>query len=134
MLDTNIIVDIVSKRGGYEESLQILRFCEARRVGGFVSAITVTDVMYILRGHAASGSIREAMRTLLAIVDVEGVLRGDIAAAFKSEMGDFEDAVQASCAARVHADYIVTRNCKDFSDSGVPAILPGDALKLLQGA
>jgi hypothetical protein len=48
------------------------------------------------------------------------------------DFADFEDAVQASCAARVKADYIVTRNVGDFEKSLIPAILPADMLKLLQ--
>jgi hypothetical protein len=47
-------------------------------------------------------------------------------------MKDFEDAVQSSCARRVKADYIITRNVKDFEKSPVPAILPSEALELLR--
>ena len=131
LLDTNIVVDILTKRAGYEESRMILRYCEAGRAEGLVSATTVTDVMYILRKHIAPDSVRDAVRTLLSIVDVVGVLKADIIAAFASDMTDYEDAVQASCAARSKADYIVTRNIKDFEKSTVPAILPGDLLKLM---
>ncbi len=37
---------------------------------------------------------------------------------------DFEDAVQSAAASRIHADYIITRNTKDFQDSPIPAITP----------
>jgi hypothetical protein len=43
-LDTNVVVDILSKRGGYDDSLRILALCETCRITGFVSAVTVTDV------------------------------------------------------------------------------------------
>jgi predicted nucleic acid-binding protein len=132
LLDTNIVVDILSKRMGYEDSLQVLRYCETKRVEGFVSATTVTDVMYILRKHLAPLAVRNAMQTLLTIVDVAGVLKSDIAAAFVNEIHDFEDAVQASCAKRIKADYIVTRNVTDFEKSTIPAILPGRALEILR--
>jgi predicted nucleic acid-binding protein len=133
LLDTNIIVDIVSRRGGYEDSLQILKYCETNHAKGFVSTITVTDVMYILRKHIPPDAVRNAVQTLLIIVDVADVLKSDISAAFSSDMEDFEDAVQASCAGRVNADYIVTRNIDDFENSAVPAILPAYMLKLLNG-
>jgi predicted nucleic acid-binding protein len=132
-LDTNIIVDIVSRRGGYEDSLQILKYCETGHAKGFVSTVTVTDVMYILRKHIPPDAVRNAVQTLLIIVDVADVLKSDISAAFSSDMKDFEDAVQASCAERVKADYIVTRNIDDFENSAIPAILPADMLKLLNG-
>jgi hypothetical protein len=76
--------------------------------------------------------VRDAVQTLLTVVDVAGVFKSDITAAFCSEMKDFEDAVQSSCAGRIKADYIVTHNFKDFVKSSVPPILLGDMLKLLQ--
>ena len=131
MLDTNIIVDIISKREGYSESLSVLECCEEGYVEGSVSTTTVTDVMYILRKQTAPNTVRDAMQTLLAILDVVGVAKADIINAFLGEISDFEDAVQASCAARYKMDYIVTRNVKDFKNSSVQAILPEDFLKLL---
>lgn len=132
LIDTNIVVDIISKRDGYEESLQILKYCETNRAKGFVSITTITDVMYILRKHIPSEAVRDAVQTLLFIVDVADVLKSDIQSAFLSDMKDFEDAVQSSCAGRIKADYIVTRNIKDYEKSKVSAISPTEALKILK--
>ena len=96
-----------------------------------LSTVTIMDVMYILRKYLCSTEARDAVQTLMQTVDVVPVLKGDIHAALTSDFSDFEDAVQAACAARVKADYIVTRNVKDFKNSLVPAILPSDMLKLL---
>lgn len=41
---------------------------------------------------------------------------------------DFEDAVQSVTAGRVRADYIVTRNVKDFVKSRVPALTPSELI------
>ena len=131
LLDTNIVVDIITKREGYEESLCLLKNCEVKRAEGFVTATTVTDVMYILRKHIRPEDVREAVKTLLLIVDVAGVLKSDIKAALLSGIKDFEDAVQASCAGRIKSDFIVTRNAKDFTDSTVPAIQPDEAIRLV---
>jgi predicted nucleic acid-binding protein len=131
LLDTNIVVDILSKRNGYAASLKILEYCETRKAEGYVSAITVTDVMYILRKHIEPDHVRDALLTLISIVDIADVIRSDIRGAFSSSIRDFEDAVQVMCARRIGADYIVTRNMKDFEHSPVQAILPGDMLRLL---
>lgn len=40
------------------------------------------------------------------------------------EFSDLDDCLQEECAVAVSADYIVTRNMKDFVNSKVPAILP----------
>jgi len=133
MIDTNIVVDVISRRNGYEESLQLIKYCELGKVDGFVSAITVTDVMYILRKHITPNLVCEAVQTLLLIVDVADVIKKDISSAFSSDMKDYEDAVQSSCAERMKAKFIVTRNLKDFEKSRVPAISPNDALKIIGG-
>ncbi len=44
---------------------------------------------------------------------------------------DLEDCLQSNCVKRVKADYIITRNIKDFEISEVPAILPEVFLKVL---
>jgi len=131
LLDTNIVVDVISKRKGYEKSLQLIKYCELGKVEGFVSTTTVTDVMYVLRKHITPREVRDAVQTLLLIVDVGDVLKSDITSAFLSNIKDFEDAVQSCCAQRIKADYIVTHNLKDFKDSVVPAISPDKALELV---
>ena len=128
LLDTNIIIDIISKRDGYEESLQILRGCEIKRIDGYLTTTTVTDVMYILRKHLSPERLRESMQTLMTVVDVAGIRKADVLRAFSSDMKDYEDAVQAACAKRIKADYIVTRNLKDFALSPVKALSPADLL------
>jgi predicted nucleic acid-binding protein len=133
MLDTNIVVDVISRREGYEDSLHLLKQCELGNVNSFVSTITVTDVMYILRKHISPNLVRETVQTLLLIVDAANILKSDIISALSSDMNDYEDAVQSSCAERTKADYIVTRNLKDFRASAVPAISPGKALQIIVG-
>jgi len=132
LLDTNIIIDVISKRAGYEDSLRLFKYCELGRVQGVISATTVTDILYILRKHIDPSEVRAAVQTLLLIIDIASIGKGEIAAAFASEMKDFEDAVQSACAKRIGADYIVTRNLKDFDKSVVKAITPTEALELFK--
>jgi predicted nucleic acid-binding protein len=132
LLDTNIVVDVLSRRSGYLDSLKVLRCCEAKKADGFVSAVTVTDVMYILRKHMKPEDMRGALLTFVSIVDIADVAKSDIREAFSCGMRDFEDAVQAMCAKRIRADRIVTRNVKDFEGSPVRAVLPADVLALMK--
>jgi len=131
LLDTNIVIDNLARRDEYGESLQILNFCENGVLEGVITTVTVMDVMYIMRRHLGSREVRSAVQILLQIVDIVPALKRDITAALIGDFPDFEDAVQSSCAARAKADYIVTRNVRDFKKSSVPAVLPGDMLKIL---
>ena len=47
----------------------------------------------------------------------------------KLAMRDFEDALQVSAALAWGADFIVTRNLKDFKKSPIHAISPGEAVR-----
>ena len=42
---------------------------------------------------------------------------------------DFEDCLQDRCAEHAAAEYIITRNVKDFANSKIPAVLPEDFLE-----
>lgn len=64
------------------------------------------------------------MERLLKLVNIADVLALDIQSALSSPMSDFEDAVVHTVADRYQADYIVTRNIKDFEGTDVPAITP----------
>lgn len=52
----------------------------------------------------------------------------DLTRAAEWNWDDFEYAVQSATAERVQADYIVTRNVKDFSRSKVIAFTPSELL------
>ena len=132
LLDTNVLIDVLAKRAGfYRDSLETLRFCEAGGVSAFVSAVSVADVMYIMRKYLPREALRNAVKTLLAITSVADVTRGDINNAFSSAMSDYEDAVQAYCAKRIRADFIITRNTRDFAGSPVKAVTPSEFLKMV---
>lgn len=68
------------------------------------------------------------MSILFEIVDLKA---SDIIEAAQMLVRDFEDGVQMSTAKRIQADYIVTRNPRDFSSSDVPCIEPLEILKIL---
>lgn len=73
---------------------------------------------------------REALKDICQIVTVEGIDFFKILSALDNEdFHDFEDCLQEECAVAISADYIVTRNVKDFSLSRVPVISPDEFLK-----
>ena len=69
---------------------------------------------------------------LCEILTVSGIDKKKLINALNNNnFKDFEDCLQAECALSCGADYIVTRNIKDFANAPVPAILPEDFLKLI---
>ena len=65
---------------------------------------------------------------------MEGANHEDVLRAIEmTECKDFEDCLQDRCAERNGADYIITRNAKDFNGSVVPAISPEEFLETISG-
>ena len=52
----------------------------------------------------------------------------DFTDAAKLHWEDFEDAVQSITAMRIGADYIITRNIRDFSKSRITAFTPAELI------
>ena len=48
-------------------------------------------------------------------------------------MTDFEDAMQVAAARACEADFIVTRNERDFAESPIPTLTPAGAMVELSG-
>ena len=68
---------------------------------------STSNMMYVMRKQLTPDQIEEIFRKLSLI---------------------FEFAVQSATAESVHADYIMTRNLKDFTKSKVIAFIPTDLL------
>jgi len=65
-------------------------------------------------------------------LQVEGVShKGVLKAIRMTEFKDFEDCLQDRCAERIEAEYIITRNVKDFGGSIVPAVSPEEFLETI---
>lgn len=72
------------------------------------------------------------MLNMLTVVDVVGLDKYKIINALKKpDFKDFEDCLQSECAEDCFADYIVTRNVKDFSETKIQAITPVEYLKVI---
>ena len=54
-----------------------------------------------------------------------------VRAILNEDFPDFEDCLQEKCALEVGADYIITRNVKDFSASEIPAVTPAEMIEII---
>jgi len=68
----------------------------------------------------------EEVDKILAWAEVAPVDSFSAARARSLQLPDFEDAMQCACAENCLADFIVTRNVRDFASSPIPPISPTD--------
>ena len=129
LIDRNIILDVLCKRPAfYEDSAKIFKLCEVKKISGVISALSIPNIMYILRKELDADKTREILDSLMLIFSVADLKADDLKKAADMRFKDYEDAIQSACATRIKANYIVTRNIKDFSESKVTAIKPAELL------
>lgn len=81
----------------------------------------------MLRKYYSADTCRDILLAVLDILSVLSVDERKIRMALQNEaFKDFEDCLQAECGQDAKADYIVTRNAKDFANSEIPCLSPGE--------
>lgn len=129
LIDTNIILDVLCKRPDfYESSAKVFKLCEIKKISGVISALSIPNIIYILRKELNAEKTKEILDNLMLIFDIADLKAEDLKKAANMGFNDYEDALQSACAFRIKADYIVTRNLKDFSLSKVTAVSPSELL------
>ena len=133
LIDTNVLLDFLSKREPFwGDATKIIKLCK-NDIDGFIAAHSIVNLFYILRKH---WSINERKSKLLKFCKVFHIVNIDnnkiISALENNDFEDFEDCLQDECAVAFNADYIVTRNLKDFKNSKIKALSPNEFLKIIE--
>ena len=129
LIDTNIILDVLLSRPEFvKDSSMIWKLCETEQAKGYLSTLTYANMMYVMRKQLTPDQIEDVFRKLNLIFEFADFSPAVLERAGARKWKDFEDAVQSATAESVHADYIVTRNLKDFMKSKVIAFTPAELL------
>ncbi len=130
LIDTNVILDVLCNRSEFvEDSSRVWKYCEVNQIEGYISALSIPNIVYILRKELTPQKTQQLIQQILMIFEVIDLKSSDLKNAAEMLSSDFEDAVQMCCANRIKADYIVTRNIRDFKESKVPALKPSEFLE-----
>ncbi len=131
-IDTNILVDLVLAREKWlADAQQVFALGYSGDVDLVVSALSFVNTVYL--GKKYSFSSEEVANKLLLIADFVEVadLRGsNVVGMLNSDWKDYEDATQYSSAIETGADYIITRNKKDFKNSEIPVVTASEFFAL----
>ncbi len=132
--DSNVVLDVLLNRTDFlTDSFAALKFSETRKVKGYISVVSTTDIFYLVnRNLKDTQQSIEKMRVLFSIVDIAKADKKIALNALNSGWKDFEDAVQYSVAKKLGAKYIITRNQKDYLKSDIQVVSPKEFTKLMQ--
>jgi predicted nucleic acid-binding protein len=130
LLDTNILVDVLAKRKPfYADSATIWTLTEQGLLDGLVSAVSFTNVFYIVRKLAEGKVARRTLTLLRSTFTPVACDARILTAAIDADFHDFEDAVQYFSAVQAGADCIISRNPDDFPrPRECPVLTPAEFL------
>ncbi|MCD7717687.1 MAG: PIN domain-containing protein [Lachnospiraceae bacterium] len=129
LIDANVLLDVLQEREPHvRESSIVWKLCETEQAKGYVSALTFANMVYIMRKELEPTKIDAVLKALSLIFEFVDLKNKDLSNAAELKWDDFEDAVQSVTAERLGADYIITRNVKDFAKSKIMAFTPAELI------
>lgn len=130
LVDTNIVLDLLSKREEfYQEAQELFTLSDHSEVLLYVSALTIANTHYILAKHHKLDTARKILIKFKVLVEVLPMDDKILELALVSDFKDFEDAIQYHSALENEVDVIITRNKKDFKSSTIPVLTAKEYLK-----
>ena len=130
LIDCDVLLDVMAGREKFlADSGRVLDLCETGKIHGAIAWHTLANAYYLADDGKKALKFFE---DLLSFVEAVGGDTGAAQAAIRSGLPDFEDALQSVCAAKFGADYIVTRNVKDYKLSRIKAVSPSEFLAKLE--
>ena len=126
LVDTNVVLDVLLQREPYyRDSFFILQLSDSRHIIGVLSAVSMTNVFFILRKAGKdTAEVYQGMDDISDIFNVAPITETTIAKALALRWKDFEDAVQYTTAKENSVEFIITRNKEDFNVSEIPCMTP----------
>jgi len=133
LIDTNIVMDLLSKREKfYDEAAALFSRADKKELVLTITSLTFANTNYILTKLKSAKEAREILRKFKVLVELLN-LDDKIAELALSDdsFPDFEDGLQYYSAIENQIDVIITRNKKDFKNSKIPILSTKEFLALI---
>ena len=132
LIDTNVVLDILlHRRPWYTDAALIFSLSMRNQINGYISASSITDIFYLTQKEHGKTAAKEALKRILKVFYPAAVTDKNIYQALDLEWEDFEDSIQFIVGEDIPADYIVTRNTKDFLLSTIETITPERFIQII---
>ena len=124
LIDTNIVLDLLSKRENfYDEAAELFSRADRKDLSLAVSSLTFANTNYILTTLKSAKEAREILRKFKVLVEVLSLDDKITELALSDDdFPDFEDGLQYYSVLENQIDIIIARNKKDFKNSKIPVL------------
>ena len=125
LVDTNIFLDVLFKRVGFAiEGRAVLNWCSSNQGSAWMAWHSLANLHYLGTKHVGGAKTEVFIDFVLDTFEISPTDTRSARFARMLPMNDFEDAMQVAAADMAKADFIITRNLKDYKASPIPAISP----------
>ena len=128
-LDTNIILDILQRRGVFFlPASNLFSLGMQGKYIMYISPLTFVNCIYILRKYCGYEQALNYMKVIKKYVLLTNMREEELNLAIDTKGKDIEDMLQYYSAVNVGCEVVVTRNKKDFPQSGIPIMTAEELL------
>jgi len=133
LIDTNIVIDLLSKREGfYNEAAILFSLADKNKLILAVSSLTFANTHYIISKLKTKKEARSILQRFKVLVETLSLDDKITELSLSDEkFTDFEDGLQYYSAIENQIDVIITRNKKDFKHSKLPVMTAKEFLAMV---
>lgn len=130
-LDTNILIDFLAARQPFtEDAIALFQLADNGEIELMVSDLTIVNTIYVLRRmRYGLPEIYDALDAIRPLLTITSMGQSVIDRCLQHRSDDFEDEMQYLSAVDANADYIITRNKKDFGFGDSAVMTPQEFFK-----
>ena len=130
-IDTNILIDFLAAREPFaEEAMALFQLADNDEIELMVSDLTIINAIYILRRmHYGLSEIYDSLDNIRPLLTITSMGATVVDRCLQHRSDDFEDEMQYFSAVDANADYIITRNKKDFDFGDSSVMTPQEFFK-----
>ena len=112
--DTNIMLDLIQERQGYEACALILQRQEDGEIEVCLSVLSMANIAYVLRKTVPPFLVIPTLKQISSVVRIVQMDDAQLQQSLLMDGPDFEDILQLSCAIANECPVLLTHNPRDF--------------------
>ena len=91
LIDTNVILDVLCNRKEFvDDSSKVFKLCEVKKLTGYISALSIPNIVYIMRKELVEQKIKEIIEKLTLVFDIVDLKGEDLKKAVVLKFNDYE--------------------------------------------
>ena len=132
LVDSDVVLDVLAERQPFHAASAVVwSLSERRQIEGLVSALSISNVYYILRKAVGGARALESTRLTSRVFSIVAVDSDVVRLALDAAMPDFEDGLQAFAGVRAGATHMVTRDQRGFVAGPLQVLSPDQLAEMV---